>query len=90
MKAGVPSSRYKSVGDLLADPEMIERGSFSEISDGSGSFRVPRQPFKLSEAPILPKEHVSDLGEDADAILRDVLDMPEDRIAQLRAHKVLL
>lgn len=90
MKAGVPSSRYKTVGDLLEDPEMIARGSFSEISDGSGPFKVPRQPFQLSEAPILPGEHVSDLGEDSDAILSGVLDMPLERIAELRARKVLI
>lgn len=90
MKAGVPSSRYKSVGDLLGDPEMIARGSFAEISDGSGSFTVPRQPFQFSEAPILPGEHVSDLGEDADAVLSGVLDMAEEKIADLRARKVLL
>jgi len=90
MRAGVPCSRYKTVGDLLAEPEMVARGTFEEVSDGSGAFSIPRQPFVFSEAPVTSKPHVSDLGEDTTAILHDVLGMSVDAIESLRAAKRLL
>ncbi|WP_220129858.1 CaiB/BaiF CoA transferase family protein [Sphingomonas chungangi] len=90
MRAGVPCSRYKTVGDLLAEPAMIDRGTFEEVSDGSGPFSIPRQPFTFSDAPVVSRPHVSDLGEDTAGVLGGMLGMDEARIADLRARKVLL
>ena len=90
MKAGVPTSRYMTVADLLADAEMVARGTYRRIEDKSGSFTVPRQPFQFSEAPVEPRTHVSDLGEDTVAVLSDVLRLSDARISELRAKKVVL
>lgn len=89
MRAGVPCSRYKTVGELLVEPEMIARGSFEEVSDGSGSFSIPRQPFTMSEAPVVSKPYVSDLGEDTVTVLHDMLGMPIEAIEDLRTRKLL-
>ncbi|MGE0233045.1 MAG: CaiB/BaiF CoA transferase family protein [Flavobacteriaceae bacterium] len=85
MKAGVPSSRYATVADLFADAEMQARGSFTEISDHSGSYRIPVQPFRFSQAAVVSRQHVADVGEDTDAILRDMLNLSADAIAEARA-----
>lgn len=87
MAAGVPCSRYATVAELLADPVMEERGTYSTISDKSGAFRIPNQPFRFSEAPTGGAFEVSDVGEDTDSILRDVLNMPADEIERLRELK---
>lgn len=89
MRAGVPCSRYNAVADLLSDPDMIERGTYEEVSDASGPFTVPRQPFLLSEARIASGTHVSDVGEDTEAILSGLLGKSADEIAGLRARKVI-
>jgi crotonobetainyl-CoA:carnitine CoA-transferase CaiB-like acyl-CoA transferase len=90
MQAGVPTSRYMTVAQLLADTEMVARGTYHEVADGSGPFKVPRQPFQFSGAPLAGRPYVSDLGEDTEAVLRELLDLSQERIAELRARKVLL
>src|ERR1700722_8241640 len=90
MRAVVPSSRYMTVAGLLADAGMVARGTYHRIEDKSGSFMVPRQPFQFSEAPVEPRTHVSDLGEDTVAVLSDVLHLSDARISELRAKKVVL
>jgi crotonobetainyl-CoA:carnitine CoA-transferase CaiB-like acyl-CoA transferase len=90
MKAGVPSSRYMTVAELLADPEMMARGTYRSIEDNSGAFMIPRQPFQFSGSPVEPRTHVSDLGEDTAAVLGDMLQLSPERIAELRAKKVVL
>lgn len=85
MKAGVPSSRYATVADLYADEEMQARGSFTEISDHSGSYRIPVQPFRFSQATVESRPHVSDIGEDTVTILRDRLQYSEAQIKEAKA-----
>jgi CoA:oxalate CoA-transferase len=89
MKAGVPCSRYMTVADLLADEEMIARGTYSEIGDGSGKFTVPRQPFQFSASPVTPHPHVSDLGEDTDTVLCDILHRSREELGALRSRGVV-
>lgn len=89
MAAGVPCSRYKTVGDLFADPEMHERGTFAEVEDGSGVFSVPVQPFRFSTSSVAPQPHVSDVGEDTEVILRDILGMSAEDIARLHAARLV-
>jgi crotonobetainyl-CoA:carnitine CoA-transferase CaiB-like acyl-CoA transferase len=90
MRAGVPCSRYKTVADLLADPEMTERGTFEQAEDGSGHFMVPRQPFLFSDAMVAASPHVSDLSEDATPVLRDMLAMTEHEIDDLRQRRIIV
>jgi len=89
MKAGVPSSRYATVAELFNDAEMQSRGSFTEISDHSGSYRIPVQPFRFSQAAVVSRPHVSDVGEDTDSILREKLDYSEADIEVARSSGAL-
>jgi crotonobetainyl-CoA:carnitine CoA-transferase CaiB-like acyl-CoA transferase len=90
MRAGVPCSRYKTMRDLLAEPDMTERGTFEEIADGSGRFLIPRQPFVFSDARVAAPPYVSDLGEDTTPVLRDMLGMTVQDIADLRLRHVII
>ena len=89
MKAGVPCSRYASVAELLKDPELKAQGTFAEVSDGSGTFSVPRQPFRLSNSAVEVRRSVSDVGADCDAILDNVLGLSSDAIGDLKASGVV-
>lgn len=89
MHAGVPCSRYKTVEDLFADPEMHARGTFVEVADGSGKFSIPRQPFRLSAASVTPSPHVSDVGEDTVTILSGLLGMTPAEISRLHDARLV-
>jgi CoA:oxalate CoA-transferase len=89
MKAGVPCSRYASVAELLKDPELKAQGTFAEVSDGSGTFSVPRQPFRLSNSAVEVRRSISDVGADCDAILDNVLGLSSDAIGDLKASGVV-
>lgn len=88
MRAGVPASRFKTVDDLVADPELRASGAFAEVRDGSGSYLVPNQPFKFSASPIQAKPWVSDVGADGEDILRSI-GVADAEIRQLEASRVI-
>ncbi len=87
--AGVPCSRYRTTAEALADPQLAHRGSLAEVSDASGPFLVPNQPFKLSNAEVRARGTVPELGGDADDILRGLLGSDAEEIAALRASGAL-
>jgi CoA:oxalate CoA-transferase len=89
MRAGVPCSRYASVAELLQDPDLKAQGTFVEVEDGSGSFVVPRQPFRLSNSSVAVAGKVSDLGADSDAVLGELLELPREAIAELKSAGVV-
>jgi CoA:oxalate CoA-transferase len=89
MRAGVPCSRYASVAELLQDPDLKAQGTFVEVKDGSGSFVVPRQPFRLSNSAVAVAGRVSDLGADSDAILGDLLGLSEQAITELKSARIV-
>jgi crotonobetainyl-CoA:carnitine CoA-transferase CaiB-like acyl-CoA transferase len=41
---GVPCALYRSVEEVLDDPQLAARRAFSDIHDGAGSYRVPNPP----------------------------------------------
>ena len=51
MKAGVPCSRYRSVAEAMADPQIAARGTFAELGEGDGEFLVANAPYLLSATP---------------------------------------
>jgi CoA:oxalate CoA-transferase len=89
MRAGVPCSRYASVAELLQDPDLTAQGTFVEVEDGSGSFMVPRQPFRLSNSSVAVANKVSDLGADSDAVLGELLGFSKEAIAELKLAGVV-
>jgi crotonobetainyl-CoA:carnitine CoA-transferase CaiB-like acyl-CoA transferase len=89
MHAGVPCSRYTTVAELLNDPELQTRQTFVEVEDGSGTFVVPRQPFRFSNSAVTVSRHVSDVGADSDAILSQMLGLSPEAIDALKTAHVI-
>ena len=68
---GVPCSRYRTVEEAMADPQLEHRRAFGEVQDAGGTFRALNPPFRFSDAPAAVRSHVAALGEDSGAILAE-------------------
>jgi CoA:oxalate CoA-transferase len=71
------------VNDVMADEHFRMRGSFSEVRDRAGSFRVLNPPFKMSAADCTTGDHVSELGADNRDVLSRLAGLDESQIAAL-------
>jgi CoA:oxalate CoA-transferase len=79
LSGGVPCARYRTVRDLLDDPQAAARGSFAQIEDGAGTYLVPNLPFSFRNSRVQVGRHVPSLGEHSQQILEEWLRLsPED------------
>jgi formyl-CoA transferase len=71
--AAVPAGRIYTVADIAADPHYAARGMLEsiELDDGS-TLRIPGIVPKLSETPGSHRRHAPSLGQDTDAVLREL------------------
>jgi crotonobetainyl-CoA:carnitine CoA-transferase CaiB-like acyl-CoA transferase len=67
--AGVPSSPYRTVAEVLADPQLAHRGALTQVNDKAGAFQVVNPPFRFSGAPVEVGRFAADLGEHTREIL---------------------
>ena len=84
-------ARSRTCGDLHDDPQLAHRGHFRTVEHpvlGAHPRRDPRHPLlRHGAARCAVPRRGSD--EHTDAVLRDLLDMPADEIARLRAAGAL-
>ena len=86
---GVPCSRYFTVGEVLKQPHLEQRGSFSVIDDGAGPLKVPNPSFQFRESAAKARDYVPELGADNADVLSSVLGYSVDRIAALYEKRIL-
>jgi CoA:oxalate CoA-transferase len=67
--AGVPCSPYRTVKEVLADPQLAHRGALAEVEDKGGTFKVVNAPFRLSGASVQVARFAPLLGEQTREIL---------------------
>jgi CoA:oxalate CoA-transferase len=67
--AGVPSSPYRTVKEVLADPQLAHRGALAEVTDKGGTFKVVNPPFRLSAATIQVSRLAASLGQHTREVL---------------------
>jgi crotonobetainyl-CoA:carnitine CoA-transferase CaiB-like acyl-CoA transferase len=77
---GVPCSAYRTVAEVLKDPQIAHRGALSEVTDGGGTFKVLNLPFRMSGATVSAAKRMATLGEHTVACLRQS-GLSEDEIA---------
>jgi crotonobetainyl-CoA:carnitine CoA-transferase CaiB-like acyl-CoA transferase len=68
---GVPSSAYRTVAEVLKDPQIIHRRALSEVEDAGGTFKVLNQPFRMSGATVSAARKLATLGEHTRALLKE-------------------
>src|SRR3954470_19143664 len=87
-EAKVPAGRIYTVADIAADPHYKARGMLEEVRMDDGSrMLVPGVVPKLSLTPGGHRRNAPALGQDTDAVLREV-GLTEDQIAALKARGV--
>lgn len=89
--AGVPSGAVFPVADILAHPQIAERGMFADFADVPGvdrDIRVARAAVKLDGAPAAVDAPPPRLGEHNDAVYK-AFGVGESELEQLRAEGVI-
>ncbi len=69
-RTGVPSSPYRTVRELMSDPQLAHREAFAEVTDAGGTFRVLNPPFRMSAGPVKVAGFAASLGEHTSTVLR--------------------
>jgi len=88
-KAAVPAGRIYTVADIVADPHYQARGMLDKVlMDDGGTLMVPGIVPKLSATPGSHRRNAPALGQDTDAVLREV-GLSEAQIAELRQRGVV-
>ncbi len=83
-REGVPSSPYRSVREILADPQLAHRDALADVQDAGGTFRVMNPPFRMTDATAQVGGFAAALGEHTGDVLREAGYSPGE-IAQLAA-----
>jgi len=73
MGAGVPCARYRTVGDVIGEPQIETRGLLAGLSSNGEGFKVANASYQLSRSRIVARQKLPRLGEDTKQVLRDVL-----------------
>ena len=82
-RAGIPAAPVTGSFDLVKSPHLRARGFWDPLGPGL----VPGLPWRASFGRVIGP--APGLGEHTDEVLRDVLDLPPERIAALRASGAL-
>lgn len=82
---GVPASAYKTMKQVLKDPQLAHRGAFAEVEDHAGTFLTLNPPFHMSDVDVSAGHRVAALGEHNLEIARELEDMPKhaERVSKM-------
>ncbi len=87
-RASVTAGKIYTVADIAADPHSAARGMLQQVTMSHGStMAVPGFVPKLSLTPASHRRDAPTLGQDTDAVLREV-GLSQEQIAQLHARGV--
>ena len=68
-EAGVPCGAYASPKEVLSHPHLAARGSFAELEDADGPFKVLNPPFRMTDTPCRARPGVARLGQHSNEVL---------------------
>lgn len=74
----VPASPYRTVAEVLEDPQLAHRGALTEINDGGGTFKALNPPFRLSDSAVQAQPFAAGLGEHTAAVLAEAGLTPDE------------
>ena len=88
-KAGVPCGPINDIAQFFSDPQARHRQMARKVAHPAGAeLTLTRSPLDQSGSPA-PYRAPPQLGQHTDDVLRDVLGLSAERIAQLRAAQVV-
>jgi len=84
--AEVPAAPVNNLDGAFAEPPVAERDMIVEYEHSEvGRVRLPGNPIKFADAGRTPSTAAPRLGEHTEVVLRQLLGMSAERIAQLRS-----
>jgi len=87
---GVPCGPVNAIGDVFADPHVVERGLRVDMPHAeAGSVSLVASPLRLSETPVRYDTAPPALGADTQAVLSDWLGLDAGELADLAARGVI-
>lgn len=88
-QASVPAGRIYTVADIAADPHYQARGMLQQVTMADGSqLAVPGIVPKLSRTPGVHHRNAPTLGQDSDAVLREI-GLDAAQIAELKRRGIV-
>jgi len=89
--AGIPSSLVLNLAEVVKHPQSAFREMFPWMRHvTAGAHQVTGSPIKMSETPGRPSSTAPLLGQDTRVVLRELLGLDNESIAQLTADGVIL
>lgn len=90
LDAGVPCGQVNDIPAAFADPHVVARGTLQELVDGAGvTVRVVGPAPRLSATPPAVRLPPPYLGEQSEALLRELLGYDDAQIAALKGDGVI-
>jgi crotonobetainyl-CoA:carnitine CoA-transferase CaiB-like acyl-CoA transferase len=88
--AAVPCGPINSIDQVFADPQVRHRGMRVELARTDG-VKTPglASPVRLSKTPIAYERPAPSLGADTEEVLSSLLELDQDKIAELRKAGVV-
>jgi crotonobetainyl-CoA:carnitine CoA-transferase CaiB-like acyl-CoA transferase len=88
--AGVPSGPINNFAEVFANPQIVHREMLLHMPHPTvGEIPQVANPVRFSASPVQYHRPPPLLGEHTSEVLRDVLQMDEQGIAELRQRKVI-
>ncbi|MBT3534557.1 MAG: CoA transferase [Rhodospirillaceae bacterium] len=72
VKTGCPCTRYMTVAESMAQPQVAHRGSMAEVEDGWGRYKVPNSPFVFANAHVQARPWIAEQGQHTNEILAEL------------------
>jgi crotonobetainyl-CoA:carnitine CoA-transferase CaiB-like acyl-CoA transferase len=90
---GIPHAPINTYDQVFSHPQVKHRGLRIDLAraraHGGGNVAMVASPVRMSETPVEYRYAPPANGADANAVLRDMLEMGDAEIDALRAAKVL-
>lgn len=88
--AGVPAGPINGFAEVFTDPQIVHRQMRFDLPHATaGSVPQVANPVKFSATPVQYHRAPPVLGEHTEEVLRERLGLDEERLARLRAEKVI-